>query len=125
MTTSQQPVHLQPNALQKGIWDLPQPRGAPTTKDQIWLWEISFSALFFQKSCFLCHIKMKPTIKTSGYPCLSPTSTAAGGLSHLSQVSDGVSLGHAVEQIHQVAGPKAGSQAKLQVYSQNLEESLY
>lgn len=43
----------------------------------------------------------------------------------LSQVNNGVSLDHAVEQIDQVAGPKAGSQAELQVYSQNLEESLY
>lgn len=61
---------------------------------------------------------MKPTIKTSGFPCLSPTSAAAGGLPRLSRVSDGCSLGHA-------AGPKAGSQAEPPMHSQNLDQSLY
>jgi len=52
-------------------------------------------------------------------------SAAAGGLSQLPQVSDGVCLGHAHEQMHKVAGPKAGSQAELQMHLQNLGESLY
>lgn len=34
-------------------------------------------------------------------------------------------MGHATEQMHKVAGPKAGSQVGPQRYLQNLDESLY
>lgn len=75
---------------------------------------------FFQNSWGLCPTKRK-TIKTSGFPRLAPMSAA--GLPHSSLVSDGVSLGHAMEQMHKAAELKAGSQAEPQTYSENLDES--